>query len=319
MAITYPTAKDVLTNPLSSDPLNNPSHSTQHGNINDAVEALETKVGIDSSADTDSIDYKLKSTSSSNPGHKHTLANGATDITASAAELNLLDGISAIDSDLSSVSASHDTLPTAKATKDYVDGIDTTPAGVISMYAGASAPEDWLLCDGSAVSRTTYAALFTAISTAYGVGDSSTTFNLPDLRGNLPVGYKSTDTSFDALGETGGAKTATIAQANLPNISTGAGTAHTHTQNAHTHTQNAHGHRARYDNICASGTAVDGGMSTGTQWKAANTWIENSTATNQNTTATNQNESAHTHSLGGSGTALAIMNPYVVVNYIIKT
>lgn len=64
-----------------------------------------------------------------------------------------------------------------------------TPAGVIEMWAGSSsAPNGYLLCDGSAVSRTTYATLFAAIGTAYGSGDGSTTFNVPDYRGRSPVG-----------------------------------------------------------------------------------------------------------------------------------
>lgn len=64
----------------------------------------------------------------------------------------------------------------------------TMPAGAVSMHAGASAPSGWLLCDGSAVSRTTYANLFAAISTAFGAGDGSTTFNIPDMRGAAPAG-----------------------------------------------------------------------------------------------------------------------------------
>ena len=59
------------------------------------------------------------------------------------------------------------------------------PAGVVIPFAGASAPSGWLLCNGSAVSRTTYAALFAAIASAWGYGDNSTTFNLPDLRGRF--------------------------------------------------------------------------------------------------------------------------------------
>ena len=60
--------------------------------------------------------------------------------------------------------------------------------GMISMYAGAAAPTGFLLCDGAAVSRTTFAALFAVASTTYGVGDGSTTFNVPDLRSSFPVG-----------------------------------------------------------------------------------------------------------------------------------
>ena len=57
-----------------------------------------------------------------------------------------------------------------------------TPSGTVVAFAGAAAPSGYLICDGSAVSRTTYAALFAVISTTYGPGDGSTTFNLPDLR-----------------------------------------------------------------------------------------------------------------------------------------
>jgi microcystin-dependent protein len=63
-----------------------------------------------------------------------------------------------------------------------------TPAGTVSDFAGSTAPDGWLLCYGQAVSRTTYARLFAAISTAYGVGDGSTTFNLPDCRGRVSAG-----------------------------------------------------------------------------------------------------------------------------------
>jgi microcystin-dependent protein len=62
------------------------------------------------------------------------------------------------------------------------------PSGSITMYGGAAAPTGWLLCDGSAVSRTTYSALFSAIGSLYGNGNATTTFNVPDLRGRVPVG-----------------------------------------------------------------------------------------------------------------------------------
>lgn len=62
------------------------------------------------------------------------------------------------------------------------------PAGLVLPYAGTSAPSGWLLCDGSAVSRTTYATLFAITSTTYGVGDGSTTFNLPNLSSRAVVG-----------------------------------------------------------------------------------------------------------------------------------
>ena len=137
--------------------------------------------------------------------------------------------------------------------------------------------------------------------------------------GKVLIGLDSGDTDFDTVEETGGAKTKTIAQANLPDISTGAGTAHTHTQDAHTHTQNAHSH-----NIGQVRDATTGGATTNIAKTAdtsstlgTSTATDSATATNQNATATNQNESTHTHSLGGSGTALNVVNPYFVV-YIFK-
>jgi microcystin-dependent protein len=60
--------------------------------------------------------------------------------------------------------------------------------GMISMYGGQSAPQGFLMCNGAAVSRTTYAALFSAISTTYGAGDGSTTFLLPDFTNSFPRG-----------------------------------------------------------------------------------------------------------------------------------
>jgi hypothetical protein len=88
--LAYPTAKKTIGVMTGSQTLAVAGHSTRHQELKDTVEALEDKVGIDSSADTNSIDYKLKSTSSSNPGHKHTLANGATDVTITAAQVNSL-------------------------------------------------------------------------------------------------------------------------------------------------------------------------------------------------------------------------------------
>lgn len=72
------------------------------------------------------------------------------------------------------------------------------PAGIGPLpYSGSSIPAGWLYCDGSAVSRTTYVALFAAISTTWGVGDGSTTFNLPDMRGRSAIG-DGTGTVFEA-------------------------------------------------------------------------------------------------------------------------
>lgn len=71
-----------------------------------------------------------------------------------------------------------------------------TPAGSIQIWGTSTAPTGFLLCDGSAVSRTTYAALFAVIGTTFGVGDGSTTFNLPNLKNRVPVGV---DTSVKTV------------------------------------------------------------------------------------------------------------------------
>lgn len=83
---------------------------------------------------------------------------------------------------------------------------DTLPVGAIMPFGSDTVPENWLLCNGQAVSRTEYAQLFNTIGTAFGQGDGFTTFNLPDLRDRVPIGKDTNDTDFDTLGKTGGAK-----------------------------------------------------------------------------------------------------------------
>lgn len=86
----------------------------------------------------------------------------------------------------------------------------------LAAFSPASPPDGWLACDGSAVSRTTYAELFAVIGTAFGAGDGSTTFNVPNLGGRVPVGEDTGDADFDVIGETGGAKEVTLDSDELP-------------------------------------------------------------------------------------------------------
>lgn len=80
------------------------------------------------------------------------------------------------------------------------------PVGTIIPFTSASVPSGYMVCDGSAISRTTYAELFSVIGTTYGSGNGSTTFNIPNLKGRVLVGLNSNDASFDSIGETGGSK-----------------------------------------------------------------------------------------------------------------
>jgi len=98
-------------------------------------------------------------------------------------------------------------------------GTNCVNPGIVQMFASSTVPDGWLLCDGSAVSRVIYASLFDVIGTNYGVGDDSTTFNLPNFKGNTPVGVDSTQAEFDTLGKTGGAKTHTLSIEQMPNHS----------------------------------------------------------------------------------------------------
>jgi microcystin-dependent protein len=108
----------------------------------------------------------------------------------------------------------------------------STPVGTVTSFAGSTAPSGWLLCSGQTISRTTYAGLFAILGTTYGVGDNSTTFNIPDLRGRVIAGEDDmggtaanrltsggSGVTGTTLGATGGAETHTLTssqQASMP-------------------------------------------------------------------------------------------------------
>jgi microcystin-dependent protein len=143
------------------------------------------------------------------------------------------------------------------------------------------------------------------------------------MKGRVPVGFDSAQTEFDALGEAGGAKTHTLTTAEMPS--------HTHTQNSHNHTQDAHGHSINdpshshgmqpmganpSDNTGTNGYVLTG-ASIDTQGGFRSIYanftgvtVNGNTATNQAATATNQNT--------GGGGAHNNLQPYIVLNYIIK-
>jgi microcystin-dependent protein len=169
------------------------------------------------------------------------------------------------------------------------------PAGVIQMYAGSTAPTNWLLCDGSAVSRTTYANLFSAIGTNYGTGDGSTTFNLPNLTNRMPIGKGSG--SFATLNNTGGAETFTLTSTELPS--------HTHYTVNNAYASSGVGNAIPVANVNQS---MYGGADTN-----GNTDRYRMVGTGSN------NANAGLTSSTGTGSAFNKMSPYIVVNFIIYT
>lgn len=177
--------------------------------------------------------------------------------------------------------------PRDRAAYDQKIFEDATPVAVIVAYAGTTAPFGWLLCYGQAVSRDTYHLLFKTIGTTFGVGDGSTTFNVPDLRGRVIIGLdnlggssanRATDTEADSLGGAAGSESA--------------GAAHTHTL-VHTHT-------------AGEGTLVDNDLALSTvQVRGVQTTGDVTSAASTSTTSS-------------SGTASGNMPPYMALAYIIK-
>jgi microcystin-dependent protein len=98
-------------------------------------------------------------------------------------------------------------------------GYEIIPAGTIVAYGGATAPTGWLLCDAAAVSRTTYARLFAIIGTAFGVGDGTTTFNVPELRDRLTLGKGTNNATLGATG-TAAAASGVITSSNITGVLT---------------------------------------------------------------------------------------------------
>lgn len=180
--------------------------------------------------------------------------------------------------------------------------VQAIPAGTVSMFAGTSAPTGWLFCYGQAISRTTYATLYAAISTTYGVGDGSTTFNLPDIRGRVVAGQddmggssanrltnQSGGLDGDVLGATGGAETHTLVTAELA---------------AHTH---GPGTFKSVDNDVLTNANTDTDNTAGGGGNIVKT-VDSGTVNIQGTSDSTGSDTAHNN-----------VQPTIILNYIIKT
>jgi len=184
------------------------------------------------------------------------------------------------------------TAPDQAVRLDQVTSIGLPPGSIIP-FGGLSAPVGFLTCDGSAVSRTTFAALFSAIGAAWGAGDGSTTFNLPDLRRRTAVGAGGTSSAVlgNTVGNMGGEESHTLTIAEMP---------------AHNHGVNDPGHFHRpltggaFVTSGAGGGAEVGGGTSGAQ---INTTVDVTGITIQS---------------NGGGGAHNNIQPSAVVNYIIK-
>jgi microcystin-dependent protein len=230
-------------------------------------------------------------------------------------------------------------LDSAVASTSYVDSVAGLAAGIVQMYAGSSAPSGWLVCDGSAVSRTTYSALFTAIGTTWGVGDGSTTFNLPDMRGRSPLGAGSgTGLTSRTLGTSYGSEKTALNASDIPSHTHPIGgnsgidnADHTHTVSATTGTESAtHTHGPGSGSTFIGGTGGNNAAASGsaaTNWSTSTATLTQSANHTHSFSATSSGRSSnHSHSLptntGSSATSTtspAVLHPVATFNFIIKT
>jgi len=173
-------------------------------------------------------------------------------------------------------------------------GIEGIPTATIVPWSSASVPSGFLECNGAAVSRTTYAALFAIVGTTYGAGDGSTTFNVPDLQDNVAVGKSGTK----ALGSTGGANT--VAATGNVGGSTANATLTEAQLAEHLHGGSARGAPHRFQGPYASSYPL----------------LEQNNPTNNAGSGT-----GHSHNMSAtfSGDSTSVVQPYVAVIYIIKT
>jgi microcystin-dependent protein len=189
------------------------------------------------------------------------------------------------------------------------------PTGSVITWVGSPSapPTGWLLCDGAAISRTTYADLFAITSTYFGVGDGATTFNLPDFRGLSLVGSVSTNLGV-AVGNTAGGKVWAYGSADpftaLTHSSDNGSHTHTFTddsQGGHTHATN-HTTTATYSSQTAAEghthTYVGTCVSNGHTHDVGNLAASSGTISVSTTSATEPAAStSHTHTVGTSSSA----------------
>jgi microcystin-dependent protein len=186
----------------------------------------------------------------------------------------------------------------------FMAGVATSgsvPTGAISQYAGDIAPESWLLCNGQEVLRDTYPALYATISNKYGTPSDGTKFKLPNLAGRAPIGAGTgTGLSARGLASSGGTETHTLLTAEMPS--------HNHTGvTGGMNANNPHGHDVQVRNN--PGAPYNGGVLYDTSLYSG--YLGYVTQTNI--------DHGHSISSEGGGGSHNNMQPYLVLNYIIRT
>jgi microcystin-dependent protein len=216
------------------------------------------------------------------------------------------------------------------ASSSYSNNLRLVPPGTLLPFAAAFAPDGFLLCEGQAVSRTTYSNLFEVLKTGYGAGDGSTTFNLPDLRGTTIIGAgQKPGLTKRTVTETGGSESVTLTSQQLPSHSHGVTIGdHTHgvTDPRHSHTINDPGHvhsvHTDYAGPDEGASQIDHARSASGEPKDWNT-SATATGVTVNSSATGISIQAGgsttvTSAPTGGAEAHSNMQPWIALSYIIK-
>lgn len=217
------------------------------------------------------------------------------------ADGDLVDGYEVLDEN--DMASDDDTaLSTQQAIKAYVDSAVSggIPSGTVAWYAATAAPTGWLECDGRLISRTTYADLFTAIGTTFSAGDGSTTFGIPDLRGQFIRG-------IDDMGTAQGAASVDTSRV-FGSDQTDAAGAHTHgvgtlaiASDSHTHTysgttgSDSHSHTEQ-ENTYTTRASSSGGSTYAIGGTSGSTTSDTHSHSYSGTTSSDN----HTHTISGS-------------------